>query len=109
MAKSKTAISKEVVIITILKENIVYEVAGWFNEVQDGHRTEESYEAMTTDDDLMSLADWSLQEAYKDGVLRSESSNRAIEAKHIKFLGNEFIGKMKEVAVNLAKIDLDLV
>src|SRR5690606_7961816 len=105
----KVNYKQEVEIVTILKENIVYEVAGWYNEVQDGYRTEQEYHNMTTDGDLLSLADWSLQEAYKDGFLTSESSSKAIEAKHIKFLGNKQIEALKEVAVGLAKIDLDLV
>lgn len=45
-----------------------------------------------------------LAEAYKVGYLKNEQSKNAIEAKHIKFLGNDVINEMKEAAMMLVRM-----
>lgn len=45
-----------------------------------------------------------LAEAYKIGYLKNEQSKNVIEAKHIKFLGNDVINEMKEMAMMLVSM-----
>lgn len=42
-----------------------------------------------------------LLEAYEIGYLKNEQTKNVIEAKHIKFLGNDIINEMKETAMML--------
>lgn len=45
-----------------------------------------------------------LLEAYKIGYLKNEQTKNVIEAKHIKFLGNDVINEMKDMAMMLVSM-----
>lgn len=90
---------KQDMFLKILTDNIVYEIAGQENDMADGFITEEEFEEFKTTDNLMELATSLINAAYKDGHFESVQSEQCIEAKHIKFMGNEKIDTYKQVAI----------
>lgn len=89
---------QEKLIIKLLKEEVTYHYQGLQNEVLDGERTQASYNELLDLETALNIATNVLNEAYKDGFLSSAQSIPIIEAKHIKFLGNDRINTLKMVA-----------
>lgn len=87
---------------SIMLNNINYELGGWENSVSDGEMTQEECDKLCEKDVLIESANDMLKYAYEIGHLEKENSFYALEAKHIKFLGNERIQKLIELAVNKA-------
>lgn len=83
---------------SILKNNIMWELGGYENAWFDGELTCEEFNAMLTEENAMEIATYNLNEAYRKGHLESETNGIALEAKHIKFMGNERIEHIKQVA-----------
>ena len=89
---------QEKLIIKLLKEEVAYHYQGLQNEVLDGERTQASYNEGLNLETALNIATSALNEAYKKGYLDSPQSAPIIEAKHIKFLGNDRIDPLKMVA-----------
>lgn len=90
----------------ILKGNIKYEITGKENEMLDGYITEEEFEDFKTTQNLLDVAAQIINNAYRDGYFKSVKTDRVIEAKHVKFLGNEKIESIKIMAVLKAQRSL---
>lgn len=80
----------------ILTGNIKYEIAGKENEMLDGYITREEFKGMLN---LLNVANQLFNEAYTTGYFKSSKTDTVIEAKHVKFLGNEELEIIKTTAV----------
>lgn len=89
----------------ILKGNIKFEIAGKENEMLDGYITPEEFEEFKTTQNLLNVAAQIFTEAYTTGYFKSSKTDTVIEAKHIKFLGNEEIEGIKIIAVLQAQME----
>ena len=57
--------------IKILADGILYEIAGWENELEDGDITEEAFKDLVSEKHLTTTAQQLLDEAYVSGYLKS--------------------------------------
>ncbi|AXC33944.1 hypothetical protein LM99_0044 [Enterococcus phage vB_EfaS_LM99] len=83
----------------ILTGNIKYEIAGKENEMLDGYITREEFEEFKGMLNLLNVANQLFNEAYTTGYFKSSKTDTVIEAKHVKFLGNEELEIIKTTAV----------
>lgn len=90
---------QENLIVRLLTDNLKYEVAGWENQKNDGGLTEKEFDERMDAVNMFEMLGNMLNEAYKKGFLESQQTSVVIEAKHIKFLGNEKIDKLKSIAL----------
>lgn len=90
--------------VLLLKDNIVYEMDGWENELQDGIITEDEFFDKMNLDNINALAKQLLNEAMAEGFLESKQSGLILEAKHLKFLGRETLDDIESDAVTLASL-----
>ena len=75
----------------LVKQNVVFEIQGWENMVDDGELKKEDIENLS----LMKIMDNILKESYTNGMLESPMTDIVMEAKHIKFLGNKKLDLIK--------------
>lgn len=81
-------------LLIIMQSNLVWEYEGFARDGQG--------ELFLTQ--MKEYLDNMLLEAYKIGYLKNEQTKNVIEAKHIKFLGNDVINEMKEMAIMLVSM-----
>lgn len=79
---------------TIMKDNLLWEYYGFEMDGQGELFLSQMREYL----------DEMLLEAYKIGYLKNEKTKEIIEAKHIKFLGNELLNEMKDLAILLVNM-----
>lgn len=90
----------------ILKENIIWELAGWENALADGSIDQKEYNEIMTEETALEIANDLMKTAWKEGHLTSNMSPISIEAKHLKFMGTERIEHLKKVACLNALVEL---
>lgn len=96
-------LSNEQILEVILKAGLLYDLAGFENEVEDGFRTQESFKEMLSQENIMSMVDYHIHDARtRRKYITSPNTQRTLEIKHINFLGNETIDKCKQIAVEWA-------
>lgn len=81
-------------LLIIMKSNLIWEYEGFTTDGQG--------EIFLTQ--MKDYLDNMLLKAYETGYLRDEKTKDLIEAKHIKFLGNDIIEEIKQTAVNLVYV-----
>lgn len=103
MTKAHTAPTKEEKnIINIFKEFAVYEIAGYENGYNDGDYEFSEFAAVLTIDAAVSFMNEAIADANVRGYLKSPQSNKEVDPKRIRFLGNNRINHLKQVAAIMA-------
>ena len=85
----------EKMIKKLVKQNVLFEIQGWENMVDDGELKNEDIENLSSETNLMKKMDNILKESYTNGMLESPMNDIVMEAKHIKFLGNKKLDLIK--------------
>lgn len=98
-----TMTANEKLATKLLRGAIIYEIAGWENEVTDGYITKEEFFDRLDIDRLKQIANYSLKEAARVGYLESEYSAYTMEVRHLNFLGKERLEYIKTRAAELAR------
>lgn len=83
-------------LLIIMQSNLIWEYEGFLLDGQG--------EIFLTN--MRDYLDNMLLDAYKIGYLKNEKTKDLIEAKHIKFLGNDLIDEMKETTITLFNMTL---
>lgn len=84
----------------ILEDNVLHEVGGYENEMLDGDITEEEYETRMSAETLTHEALYVLKAGYKNGYIKSPNTGETLEAKHLKFLGNDMLNSAAQLTAH---------
>lgn len=100
---------QEKLLLKGFKNSLNFHVGGLLNSIEDGDTTVEQFKEYVTAEQLIEVLQDELNEAYKKGYYKIDSnSGIIIEAKHLKFLGNDKLLELRYLAAVTIRIDSEV-